>query len=82
MTKFILLNAFTLEDFVMNDMCELEEAAEEFGCELLKSKDLVGTTTYYFTAKTKEAIIAMCESQDLPGIVLEYSAIYDQFVEA
>ena len=82
MNKFVLLNAFTLEDFVMSDICELEEAAEEFGCVILKSKDIVGNTTYYFTAQTKEALIRMCESQDLPGIVLEYTAVYDQFIEA
>ena len=82
MNKFILLNALTKQDFVIDTDEEMIESIKEFGCDVLMSHDVAGQTTYYAVAKTKEALINMCETVEMPGIVLEYTAVYDQYVEA
>lgn len=78
MNKFILLNPLNKQDFIIETDEELIEAIQEFGCGVLMSHDTVGNTVYYATAPNKEAIIRMCETVELPGVVLEYNAVYDQ----
>ena len=78
MNKFILLNALNRQDFVIDTDEEMVESIKEFGCDVLMSHDVAGQTTYYAVAKTKEALINMCETVEMPGIVLEYTAVYDQ----
>lgn len=78
--KYILLNAMTPEDFGLDNPTDLIEAVEEFGCKVLKSHDTTGQTTYYAISDTPEAMINMTETVELPGIVLEYTAVFDQFL--
>lgn len=77
--QYILLNAFSLNDFSLETADELKEAAQEFGCDILESKNLSGFNTYYLTSKTKAALEQLCGVHDLPGVVVEATAIYDQF---
>lgn len=78
MNKFILLSPFTLEQFLLETYEELSEAVAEFGCSVLISHFPNGDTCYFAVSATKDALIRMCETVDLPGIVLEYTAVYDQ----
>lgn len=79
--KFILLNAVNPADFALETIEELVEAAEEWGCKMISSKDLLGNTTYYFVAETIKALEQMCTNTEMPGIVVEANAIYDQYVQ-
>ena len=76
-TRYILLNALNPDDFSCT-WDEMIEASEEFGVQTLFSTDTLGNRTAYATAKNKEALVSMCEQVELPGIVLEYTAVYDQ----
>lgn len=80
MPKFILLTPLTPEYFAIENHEELLEAVNEFGCDLLLSNFPSGDYCAFATATTKQALISMCEQVELPGIVLEYTAIYDQMV--
>lgn len=75
--RYILLNALNPDDFSCT-YNEMIEALEEFGVQTLFSTDTLGNTTAYATAKNKETLIQMCEQVELPGIVIEYTAVYDQ----
>jgi hypothetical protein len=77
--RYILLNALNPDDFSCT-YGEMIEALEEFGVQTLFSSDTLGNTTAYATAKNKETLLSMCETVELPGIVLEYTAVYDQAV--
>lgn len=77
MSKFILLSALSTDYFGMETYEELKESLEEFGCSYLISHQPNGEVRYYAVANTKEAIERMCEAVELPGVVLEYTAIYD-----
>jgi hypothetical protein len=76
-TRYILLCALNPDDFSCT-YNEMIEALEEFGVQTLFSSDTTGNTTAYATAKNKEILVRMCEQVELPGIVLEYTAVYDQ----
>lgn len=76
--KYILLTPFVPEFFGLETHDELLEAVNEFGCGLLISHFPNGDTCYFTVSNSKDALIRMCETVDLPGIVLEYSAVYDQ----
>ena len=78
MSKYILLTPFVPEFFGIETYEELSEAVAEFGCGLLISRFPNGDTSYFIVSNSKDALIRMCETVDLPGIVLEYSAVYDQ----
>lgn len=78
MSKYILLTPFVPEFFGIETYEELSEAVDEFGCSLLLSHFPNGDTCYFAVSATKDALISMCETVDLPGIVLEYTAVYDQ----
>lgn len=78
MSKYILLTPLIPDFFGIQNHDELLEAVNEFGCNLLLSHFPNGDYCAFATATTKEALIRMCETVELPGIVLEYSAIYDQ----
>jgi hypothetical protein len=75
--RYILLNALNPDDFSCT-YNEMIEALEEFGVQTLFSSDTVGNTTAYATARSKETLVSMCEQVELPGIILEYTAVYDQ----
>lgn len=78
MSKFVLLTPLVPEFFGINDHEELSEAVAEFGCGLLLSHFPNGDYCAFAVSATKDALIRMCETVELPGIVLEYSSIYDQ----
>ncbi len=80
MSKFLLLNPLDPEKFG----CTVEEAIEaleEFGCQAINSLDFEGQVKYYAIAKSKESLLRMCESVELDGSIIEYTAIYDQVFE-
>jgi len=79
--KYILLNAVNPADFSLETIEQLVEAAEEWGCKLIVSKDLLGNDTFYFVAETIKALEQMCTNTEMPGVVVEANAIYDQYVE-
>jgi len=78
MSKYILLSAMSPDQFGLSTFAEIEEALAEFGASTLISHQPNGESVVYAVANTKEALLRMCETVDLPGIVLEYTAIYDQ----
>ena len=79
LNKFILLNPLNPEDFSCTYE-EMIEALEEFGVKTLLSHNTLGETTVYAVSATKETLVSMCEQVELPGVVLEYTAVYDQMV--
>ena len=78
MPKYILLTPFVPEFFGIETYEELSEAVAEFGCGLLLSHFPNGDTCYFAVSATKDALTNMTAAVELPGIVLEYSAVYDQ----
>ena len=76
--KYILLSPLTVDQFNLETNDELAEALAEFGCGCLLSHFPNGDSCYFATATTKDTLMRMCETVDLPGIVLEYSVVYDQ----
>ena len=78
MSKYILLTPLVPDFFGLESHDELLEAVNEFGCSLLLSHFPNGDYVSFAICATKEALIRMCETVDLPGIVLEYSSVYDQ----
>ena len=82
MTKYILLTPLAPDMFALDTFDELIEALEEFACGYVYSKDLLGNDIMYATAKSLKTITNMVEQVEIPGIVLEYTNVYDQFVEA
>lgn len=77
LNRFILLNPLNPDDFSCT-YAEMIEALEEFGVKTLMSHDTLGNTSVYAVSGNKDTLINMCEQVELPGIVLEYTAVYDQ----
>jgi hypothetical protein len=75
--RYILLNALNPDDFSCTYE-EMLEALAEFGVETLVSTDTLGNTTVYAVSNSADTLTSMCEQVELPGIVLEYIAVYDQ----
>lgn len=78
--KYILLTPVTPDDFCLDTFEEVQESAQEFGCDILLSTKITGGTIAFFVANTKEALEGMCSQVDLEGTVLGYAEIYDQLV--
>jgi hypothetical protein len=78
--KYLLLTPLIPSMFGMRTYDEITESLEEFGCDTLQSVDPLGNIVYFATAKTKEIMTNMTETVELPGIVIEYTAVYDQAV--
>jgi hypothetical protein len=66
--------------FGMNTYNELIESLHEFGCGYLQSMDPLGNVVYFATASNKDIMTRMTETVEMPGIVIEYTAVYDQAV--
>jgi hypothetical protein len=79
MNKFILLNALNPDDFSCT-YDEMIEALAEFGVQTLVSSDTLGNSVVYAVSNNKQTLLNMTETVELPGIVLEYTAVYDQAV--
>ena len=78
MAKYILLTPLVPEFFGITTHDELLEAVNEFGCGLLLSHFPNGDYCAFAISATKDALTNMTAAVELPGIVLEYSAVYDQ----
>ena len=79
-TKYLLLNPLKARHF----HCTTEEVIEslhEFGCKAILSPDTTGETLIYATATNKSVLENMVNEVELNGIIIEYTAIYDQVVE-
>lgn len=77
MPKFILLNPLNPDDFECTYE-EMLEALAEFGAQILVSSDTLGNTVVYAVSDNIDVLSNMCETVDLPGTILEYTAVYDQ----
>jgi hypothetical protein len=66
--------------FGINTFNELIESLHEFGCGYLQSMDPLGNVVYFATASNKDVMTRMTETVEMPGIVIEYTAVYDQAV--
>lgn len=80
MSRFLLLTPLIPSMFGMNTYNELIESLHEFGCGYLQSMDPLGNVVYFATASNKDVMIRMTETVEMPGIVIEYTAVYDQMV--
>ncbi len=80
MTRFLLLTPLIPAMFGMNTFNELIESLHEFGCGYLQSMDPLGNVVYFATASNKDVMTRMTETVEMPGIVIEYTAVYDQAV--
>jgi len=78
--KYILLTPVTPADFCLDTFEEVQESAQEFGCNIITSTKITGGIVAFFVANTKEALEGMCSQVDLDGTVLGYSETYDQLV--
>ena len=78
MAKYILLTPMKPEYFGLETHDELLESVDEFGCNLLLSHFPNGDYVAFATCNNKDVLVRMCETVDLPGIVLEYDKIFDQ----
>jgi hypothetical protein len=78
MAKYILLTPLVPDFFGIETHDELMEAVNEFGCDLLLSHFPNGDYVAFAISATKDALTNMCATVDLPGIVLEYTSVYDQ----
>jgi len=80
MTKYLLLNPLTPEQFGMDSWEALYESLEEFSCNALMSADVEGRPVAFAYTNTKAALEQMCTIVDLDGTMVEYTATYDQLV--
>jgi len=82
MTTYLLLNPMTPDMFGLTEYKDVEDALDEFACGYLYSKDILGNDIMFATAKSLKTMTNMVTTVEIPGIVIEYTAVYDQFVEA
>ena len=80
MTKYLLLNPLTPEQFGMDSWEALYDSLDEFGCKALMSMDVEGQPIAFAYTSTKAALEQMCTIVDLDGTMVEYTATYDQLV--
>lgn len=80
MTKFLLLNPLTPEQFGMDSWEALYESLDEFACKYLMSADVEGNPVAFAVASSKTILENMCTIVDLDGTMVEYTATYDQLV--
>ncbi len=78
MAKYILLAPLAPDMFGLQEHDELLEAVNEFGCDLLVSHFPNGDYVAFATASKQETLTNMTTTVELPGIVLEYTAVFDQ----
>jgi len=78
--KYILLTPVRPLDFALETYAEIQEAAQEFGCDILMSTTITGAPVAFIKADTKEALEGLCSQVDIDGTVLEYTSVYDQLV--
>ncbi len=75
--RFLLLNPLNPEDFQCT-YDEMLEALAEFGVQVLASSNTLGNTVVYAVSDSADTLTGMCEQVELPGVIIEYTSIYDQ----
>jgi len=78
--RYLLLNPLKSEDFGCT-LDEMLEAVHEFGCKVITSLNTKGQTMVYAVADDRKTIENMVNTVELDGSIIEYTAIYDQFIE-
>ena len=78
--RYLLLNPLKGRDFGCTTG-EVIEAVQEFGCKIVMSPDITGETLLYAVSDNKSVLENMVNEVELNGIIIEYTAIYDQIVE-
>jgi len=81
MPKYLLLSPMVPSMFGLHEYKDMEDALEEFACGFVYSRDILGNQVMFATAETLEILTNMTTTVELPGAAIEYTAIYDQFVE-
>jgi len=79
-SRYLLLNPLRPDDFACT-LEEMIEAVHEFGCKVITSLNTRGQTMVYAVADDKKTIENMVNTVELDGSIIEYTAIYDQFIE-
>jgi hypothetical protein len=79
-TRYLLLNPLKADDFACTTE-EMIESIHEFGCKILTSLNTKGQTMVYAVSDRKETLENMVNTVELDGSIIEYTAIYDQFIE-
>jgi len=80
MTRYLLLNPLTPESFSLSTFDEIEEALEEFGCKMILSLNTETQVIGFAYATSKQALENLCTTVSLDGVMVEYTATYDQVV--
>lgn len=78
--KFILLTPVEPSFYKLTTEQFIQITKDEYGCNVLISATKE-KSYLYITSTTKEALERLVSENDLEGIVLEYSGVYDQVVE-
>jgi len=78
--RYLLLNPLKARDFSCTTE-EVIEAVHEFGCKIIMSPDTTGETLLYAVASERKHLENMVNEVELNGIIVEYTAIYEQIVE-
>jgi hypothetical protein len=78
--RYLLLNPLKADDFGISTE-EMIEAVHEFGCKVITSLNTKGQTMVYAVADNKATIENMVNTVEIDGSIVEYTAIYDQFIE-
>jgi hypothetical protein len=78
--RYLLLNPLKADHFACTTE-EMIEAVHEFGCKVVLSLNTRGQTMVYAVADNKETIENMVNIVELDGSIVEYTAIFDQFIE-
>jgi len=78
--RYLLLNPLKARDFSCTTE-EVIESVQEFGCKVVMSPDTTGETLLYAVSDNKSVLENMVNEVELNGIIIEYTAIYDQIVE-
>lgn len=81
MSKYLLLNPLTPQQFGMDSWEQLYDSLQEFGCNALMSSDVEGQPVAFAYTNTKAALEQMCTIVDLDGTMVEYTATYDQLIK-
>ena len=79
-TRYLLLNPLKGRDFGCTT-AEVIESVQEFGCKVIMSPDTTGETLIYAVSDNRSVLENMVNEVELNGIIIEYTAIYDQIVE-
>jgi hypothetical protein len=78
--RYLLLNPLKARDFGCTTE-EVVESVHEFGCKVIMSPDTTGETLLYAVSDNRSVLENMVNEVELNGIIIEYTAIYDQVLE-